>query len=345
MATEAAPTVSVTPEPLMQLIQGMQATAIVQAGVKLGVFDQIAEGKDDAGAIAAASGADERGTRILLDALAALGLLEKDGGYRLSPLADAFLVSSRPTYLGAMTDILAGKWAWEAYPRLEEAVRRGGTILEQDAEVPGHEFWETFARASVGVAAPASFALAEALRPWAEKRETLEILDVACGSGLFGLTLAAQYPQAKLTLLDWSNVLALTSENVERMGLGGRTSFVEGDVFEVPLGGPYDLILASHIFHHFSEQRCRELMQRLGEALKPDGRLAINEFTASGSMPAQEPFPAMFSVIMLAWTREGEAHPLETYERLLSETGFAAPEVHDSIGMPSRFLIAARSAA
>jgi C-methyltransferase len=345
MATEAAQSAPVTPEPLMQMMQGMQATAILQAAVRLGVFDQIANGSDEAGAIAAGVVADERGTRILLDALAALGLLEKNGGYRLSPLADAFLVSSRASYLGAMTDIFAGNWAWEAYPRLEEAVRRGGTILERDAEVPGHEMWETFARASVGVAAPASFALAQALKPWAERRETLEILDVACGSGLFGLTLAAQYPQAKVTLLDWPNVLALTSANVKQMGLEERTNFIEGDVFEAPLGGPYDLVLASHIFHHFSEQRCRELMQRLAGALKEDGRLAINEFTASGSKPAEEPFPSLFSVIMLAWTREGEAYPLETYERLLADTGLAAPEVHESIGMPSRFLIAARRAA
>jgi ubiquinone/menaquinone biosynthesis C-methylase UbiE len=343
MATEAAGTVPLTPEPLMQMMQGMQATAIMQAGVRLAVFDQIADGKGDALAIAAGVGADERGTRILLDALVALGLLEKDGGYRLSPLADAFLVSTRPTYLGGMSDIMAGKWAWEAYPRLDEAVRRGGTILQQDAEVPGHEFWETFACSSIGAARPASFALAETLKPWAEQRESLDVLDIACGSGLFGLTLAAQYPQARVTLLDWPNVLALTRGNVEQMGLGERTSFIEGDVFDVALGGPYDLILASHIFHHFSERRCLELMRRLADALEPDGRLAINEFTAAGQQPAEEPFASLFSVIMLAWTREGEAYPLETYERMLTDAGFASPEVHESIGMPSRFLIAERS--
>jgi C-methyltransferase len=145
--------------------------------------------------------------------------------------------------------------------------------------------------------------------------------------------------------LDWPNVLALARANVGQMGLDERTSFIEGDVFEVALGGPYDLILASHIFHHFSEQRCLELMGRLAGAVKPDGRLAINEFTAAGERPATEPFPFLFSVIMLAWTREGEAYPLETYERLLAQTGFAPPEVHESIGMPSRFLISGRSGA
>jgi hypothetical protein len=42
---------------------------------------------------------------------------------------------------------------------------------------------------------------------------------------------------------------------------------------------------------------------------------------------------------MLTWTREGEAHSLETYERLLEASGFARPEVRAGVGLPTRFLI------
>ena len=327
----------------MQMIQGMQVTAILQAAQQLGVFDQIAGGANRVDSIAAAAGADERGTRILLNALAALGLLETTGGtYALSPLADAFLVSSRQAYLGGMLSIMAGAWSWVAFPRLADAVRGGGTILEQHADTPGHEFWEAFAPASVGIAAPAAHALAEILAPWATGRDSLEVLDIACGSGLYSLTLAAQQPAARTTLQDWENVLELTRSNVEHMGLSERTTYVEGDVFEAPLGGPYDLIIASHIFHHFSEARCLKLLRRLFDALKPGGRLAINDFVAVGSRPAEEPFPFLFSIIMLSWTREGEAYSLETYERLLTHAGFGRPEAHPSTGMPSTFLIADR---
>lgn len=109
--------------------------------------------------------ADERGTRILLDALSALGLLERNNGYRLSPLADTFLVSSRPSYVGGMVNILAPPWVWSSWP------------------------------------SPSARAITELLRAWSEQRESLEILDVACGSGLLGLTLAAQHPTARSTLL------------------------------------------------------------------------------------------------------------------------------------------------
>lgn len=334
--------VSVSPEPLMQMIHGLQVTAILRAGVQLGIFDQIATGGDQASSIAAAIGADERGTRILLDALAALGLLDTADGYRITPLADTFLVPSRPNYLGGMVNISAAPWTWTGYSRLAEAVRHGGTVLDHHAETPGHEFWEAFAPSSIGMTAPAARGLTELLRGWAKQRANLEILDIACGNGLYSLTLAAQHPTARVTLLDWANVLELTKDNVERLGLAERTSFVDGDVFEVALGGPYDVIIASHIFHHFSEQRCRELMSRLATALKPDGRLVIHEFV-SGPRPADEPSPYLFSVVMLTWSREGEAHAVETYRRLLHEAGFSPPEVHDSQWRPTRFLIAERA--
>jgi C-methyltransferase len=342
MATQATEAPTVSPEPLMQMMQGLQATAILQAGVQLGVFDQIAAGKHDAASIAGAIGADERGVRILLDALAVLGLVEANGGYQLAPLADSFLVTDRPAYLGGMVSILAGEWAWTGYPRLADAVRAGKTVLDQDADTPGHSFWETFARSSTGVAATASALLAELLAPWAGRREQLDILDVACGSGLYSLTLAGQQDHARVTLLDWPNVLEITRGTAERLGLGERTSSIEGDVFEVPLGGPYDLVIASHIFHHFSAERCLALMRRLADALKPGGKLAINEFTAEGERPADEPFPRLFSVIMLVWTQEGDAHPVGMYRRLLEQSGFGPPEVHEGRGMPSRFLIAER---
>jgi C-methyltransferase len=336
----AAPPQPPPPDAVLSMMQGLQASAILQAGVELGVFDAIAAGTADARGIAASTGASERGTRILLDALAALGLLERAGEtYELAPQADAYLVSGRPAYLGGMVRIICDEWAWAGFARLGEAVRRGGSLLDDPGETPEHAFWETFASASVGMSTPAAHALADVLGPWAAAREPLEILDVACGSGLYSLTLAERHEHARVSLLDWSNVLDRTRETVERLGLQGRTRTIDGDVFEVPLGGPYDLIVASHIFHHFSEERCLTLLERLAAALKPDGRLAINEFVP-GERPAEEPFPHLFSVIMLTWTREGEAYPLETYVRLLEAAGFASPEVHDGVGLPSRFLIA-----
>jgi hypothetical protein len=108
------------------------------------------------------------------------------------------------------------------------------------------------------------------------------------------------------------------------------------------LRGPYDLIIASHIFHHFSETALPDTdapAVRGAQARRAAGDPGFRV----GSPPAEAPFLYLFSVRMLTWTREGEAHSLDTYRRLLRDAGFSPPEVHAGQGMPSSFLIAGRA--
>jgi C-methyltransferase len=272
-----------------------------------------------------------------------LQLLERQNGtYALTPLADAFLVSKRPTYLGGMLDLLAAGPAWASYPRLADAVRAGRTILEEHTDSPGFKYWETFATSSPVIAVPAARALATVLQPWTAAHDHLEVLDIACGSGLYSLTLAARHRSARTTLLDWANVLEQARHNVVALGLVERTRYLPGDLFQVPLGGPYDLVIASHIFHQFSVERCVALLRRLVDALQPGGRLVINDFMPASSQPADEPFAMLFSIISLALGPEGEAYPLETYRRMVAEAGLVGVDVHPSVGVPSTLVVAER---
>lgn len=329
---------SVSAEPLMKMTQGLQVTAILRAVIQLGIFDHIANGKGRSSSIAAAIGADERGTRILLDVLAALRLLERGEVYRLTPLADAFLVTSRPSYPGGMVNIMTAPWIWNGLQHLPAAVQHGGTVMDEHAETPEREFWEAFARSSSGMAILAAQMLADLLNEWGDQRENLKVLDIACGSDLYSPTFAAKYSLAHATLLDWANVLDRTKGNVERLGLRERVNLIEGDVFTVELDGPYDLIIDSHIFHHFSQQRFLELMRRLAGAPKRGGRPAIHDFV-SEPPPGDDPFPYPFWVIMLTASPDGETHSVDTYQQPLHEAGFSPPEVYDSQNMASRFLI------
>ena len=331
------------PDEIIRLLQGYQTTAIVRAGITLGMFAHLAGGAADATTVAQAIGADARGTRILLDALTALGLLRRQGQtYGLTPAAETYLVPDRPTYLGDLIHLFAHEHFWEAFQRLPEAVRRGGTVLDQHAETPAHAFWEDFATYSAAIAGPAAETLAALLAPWAAARPTLDLLDVACGTGLYGFTLARRYLQARVWALDWPNVLPLTRSYAERLGVAERVQFIAGDMFTVPLGGPYDLIILSHVLHHFAEERATALLHRCAAHLKPDGRLVIHDFIPNDQAEVTDPVPHLFSVVMLVWTRAGEAHPLSRYQRMLSTAGFALPAVHPLATQGSCFLLAER---
>lgn len=70
-------------------------------------------------------------------------------------------------------------------------------------------------------------------------------VDIGTGSGVIALTLAAQWPEARIEAVDRSpEALALARENAERLGLTGRVEFFEGDLL-APCAGPYDLIVAN----------------------------------------------------------------------------------------------------
>ena len=72
------------------------------------------------------------------------------------------------------------------------------------------------------------------------------VVDVGCGSGAIGLSLAAEWPDAAVTLVDRSpEALALTGENAVEIGLAeGRVEILEGDLLE-GLEGRFDLVVAN----------------------------------------------------------------------------------------------------
>jgi release factor glutamine methyltransferase len=72
----------------------------------------------------------------------------------------------------------------------------------------------------------------------------LEILDMGCGSGVLGLTLAAERPDSHVTLADISeDALSLTKENAEKLGIQNIT-LVRSDLFS-SISGRFDLIAAN----------------------------------------------------------------------------------------------------
>lgn len=106
-----------------------------------------------------------------------------------------------------------------------------------------HEF-KTDARALIP--RPETEELAEWLAKHAELPGDAAILDMGTGSGCLGLSLAADFPGATVTLADVSaEALALARENSEANGFG-TVELVESDLFSaIPTDRSYDLIAAN----------------------------------------------------------------------------------------------------
>ncbi len=311
---------------LFDAIGGYQRSAALRAAVELDVFTAIAEGTDAVPALAARCKAAERGVRILCDTLAAHGYLRKDSErYALDPELAAFLDGRSPACIVRAVSFMASPVIWQAFGDLAAAVRRGGTALgAQEATAAENPMWVEFARSMGPVArltseATAGMLDADAGTPW-------NVLDVAAGHGFFGIAIARRNPRARITALDWRNVLAVTEENARAAGVADRLRLLPGDAFQLDWGTGYDLVLLPNILHHFDERGCVTLLERSHRALAPGGRVVVVEFVPDESR-ASPPQAAAFALVMLAMTPGGDAYTFSEYERMCRKAGFASAEL------------------
>lgn len=343
MKTDAS---STTPAHFFEMMLAYKTTALLNTAIELGVFDLLVSGDASADVVAGRLGVAERGARLLLNGLAGLGLVESDGEtYGIPDGVARYLVRGRPEYVGGMAKVMASRWEWDAFGALTEAVRRGGPVIDEHAETPQYAYWEDFAQFASAVARPTAELAASYLQPWAARRPRLDILDVACGHGLYGYTLARQHPHSRVWSLDWPNVLPIARKHAAELGVQDRIAMIGGDMFEVPLGGPYDVVMLTNVLHHFSVERGVALLRRLADVLTDDGRIVLVGFVTHDGPPARNAAAHLFSVLMLVWTFAGEVHSEVTYQRMLGDAGFGTGHLCQVPSLPLSVIVAERSAA
>jgi C-methyltransferase len=219
---------------------------------------------------------------------------------------------------------------WDGFRDLTSAVRAGRSVLPSDAHTRGQKFWEAFARATARDAVPKARAILRLMGPLPRP---CEALDLACGSGSYGVTFAREIPRARVTLFDQPHVLAAARKLVQ-----APVRWLPGDLFKTPFGGPYDVILASHVFHHFDRRQCARLATKIAGALKPGGRLAVQEFVPD-ERRARKRQPLLFAVTMLVWTRAGDAYSLGDYREWFRAAGLGRISYHP-LAMPGDVILA-----
>ena len=162
------------------------------------------------------------------------------------------------------------------------------------------------------------------------------VLDMGCGSGVLGLTLAAERPGWSLTLADLSpDALALARENAAALALS-NAQWVESDLFSA-ISGDFDAIVANLPYVPESERASlsREVLHDPPLALfgGADGLDVIRRFV-----------PAAFGRLRPGgWIALEIGHDQASQVAARLETsGFAAVEVLKDLSGVPRFPIARR---
>src|ERR1044072_1991916 len=136
MSSSSTPHQHPPPQLFFKMINAHQRTEALKAGIELEVFTAIGEGNTTASAIANRCQTAERGMRILCDYLTMMGMLTKnDQGYALTLDSATFLDKRSPAYLGGTIGFLSTPELLEGARNMTEAVRKGGTAIDNEGTV------------------------------------------------------------------------------------------------------------------------------------------------------------------------------------------------------------------
>ncbi len=336
MTTSAA----VTPERIMQFAWGYVPPLLLEAAIRHRVFDVLDSGAKTLSEVVKETGASERGLAAVMNALVGLEFLAKDlqGRYSLTPESATFLVSTKPSFMGGMirhgSSQLIPKWL-----HLNEVVATGRPATSVNQQGDGTEFFTEFVNDIFPLSYPAAKALAQYLDCDAYGRK-VRVLDLAAGSGVWGIALAQCSDAVHVTAVDWPGVIPVTRKTVTKFGLSERFSFIEGDLLGADFGSGRDIATLGHILHSEGEERSRALLAKTFESLSSGGTIAIAEFLVNPERtgPVNGLF---FAVNMLVNTDTGNTYSFEEIADWLTEAGFVNSRTLDAPG-PSPLILATK---
>jgi len=322
-ATAQTQETHVTPEAILQLGLGFWGSKTLLSAVELGVFTELADGPVSSDELTARLGLHLRGSRDFLDALVALGMLDReDGRYSNTAATDLFLDRRKPSYLGGLLE-MANARLYPFWDRLTVALQTGEP--QNEARTGGDFFGELysdpvglrqFLHAMTGLSAGAAAAIA-ARFPFAGY-ET--VLDVGCAEGGLLARIAQQHPHIRGTGFDLPQAEEPFTEYVGEMGVGDRLEFVAGDFFHDPLPAA-DVVTLGHVLHDWSLDEKLQLLRKAYGAIPDGGAVIVFESIIDDERRANV-FGLLMSLNMLIETPNGFDYTASDCESWLREVGF-----------------------
>jgi len=300
----------VDPSKIMQIGSGFFATKTLLCAIELGLFTSLAREPKPGKAIEKELGLHPRATADFLDALVALGFLQRegksvDGTYKNAPDTELFLDKNKPQYIGGILEMmnhrLYGFWG-----NLTTALTSGEP--QNEAKTGGDLFGalyadesrlEGFLRAMAGIQMGPFMALAQAV----DFSKYKSVCDVGGAGGELSLVLARKYPHLTLTSFDLPPVGPIAKRNISAAGLSDRVNVVSGDFFVDALPRA-DVITMGNILHDWELAKKLELMKKAYDALPAGGALMTIENIIDDDR-SKNVFGLLMSLNMLIETRGG----------------------------------------
>lgn len=304
------------PGGIMPLISKFHESRIFLTAAELDVFTLLENNPMSAPEIADRLKATDRGITILLDAVASMGLLEKNAGRYACPDQIAALLSKN-SERSMLPMVMLASGGWKRWSNLTDIVRNGKDDFQGKVFDIDESEQEAFTGAMHAVACMMAPGIVAAIKPG----ESTRLLDIGGGSGSYSQAFLEASSGLTATLFDLPPVIRNVRKRLAATDLLDRISFIAGDFYQDELPAGHDLALLSAIIHQNSPEQNLELYRKVFRALQPGGRLVIRDHVMNPDH-TEPTSGAFFAVNMLVVTEGGQTYSFKEIKSSLESAGF-----------------------
>ncbi len=311
-----SPVAATSPQAVIDAATAFMAAKHLFAASELGIFEKLADGPVTLDDLAHALHLPSRTTRIVVDAVTALGFVERDEDrYRNAPLAAQFLSGRGPIDMRPFVRF----WNRLSYPRwitLEDSVRKGEGVAGPFAFSPEEQkiFSEGVDAFSIGQA----LGLADAY----DFSDCRRVLDLGGGTGSFLKILLDRYPHLSCTLFELPQAAAVAKERLGGTAYESKITVLGGDFLRDSIPAGHDVLLMANVVHTLLPQQNQTLLERSRRAAAPGARLLIVDLWTN---PAHtEPrIAALMAGEFLVIAGHGDVYSVEEGRAWLEQAGWS----------------------
>lgn len=300
-----------TDEKLSETAHGYWESLALMSAVHLGLFDALADGPLADADLALKLGASLRGTSMLAEAMAAMGLVRRsaDGVSSLTEFSFSRLTSSSPRSVRGLVEHMRRLLAeWTV---LDRAVLEGS--------LPRREKTPERRSAFLGGMEAGTLLQASAIVPRLGLAGRKRLLDMGGATGAWSAAFLEQNPDLTAVVVDRPGTRESAEAFIASRGLAGRLSFHGCDFLTDPLPSGFDVVWISQVLHIFGPEKVLCALRRAYGSLGSGGLLLVHEFLLDRGGPL---FPAIFALNMLTHTEEGRTWKAHGLMALMREAGF-----------------------
>jgi SAM-dependent methyltransferase len=312
-----------SPASLMEMVGAYRKSRIILSAHELDIFTTLGSGSLTAEAVSKKTGTDTRGIDRLMNALVAIGLLNKSNGlFSNTDFSEQFMDRTQPQYIGNLSH---QSHLWKTWSTLTDAVRAGSSVTIRKTIGERDNTWLNSFISAMHARKQQALNVAGMV----DLSGVKTMLDVGGGSGIFSFAFIEKNKEIKSTVFDLPTVVPITHKFIEEEGYTGKVTTLPGDYLKDDFGGTYDLVLASAIIHINSDEENRFLVKKCVDSLNPGGRLIIMDHIMNEDRTEPE-IGAIFAINMLVGTLQGDTYTETELRDWMSDAGLKNIHVQSS---------------